>query len=255
MVRYSSASPDGQWIAYFGSYPQEDLFLIRPDGSGVRQLTRDAFKDRNPVWSPDGSHILFYSNRGGKWNAWSIRPDGSALEPLTQSGEITVPLWSPDGRRIACSYGGHGTAIIDLAQPPEKRVPQLLPAGPSGDVFSPSSWSPDGRWLVGTSFLPGASAVVPGLFLYSLTDQRSDQRTQRLTDRGNEGMWLRDNRHIVYVDDGKLRGVDSRTRQSRELLRPVQGAAYLSVSLAPGDRALYVVRSTREGDIGMVSLP
>jgi serine/threonine protein kinase/Tol biopolymer transport system component len=251
MVRYSSASPDGRWIAYFGSYPQEDLFVIRPDGSGLRQLTRDAFKDRNPVWSPDGSRILFYSNRGGKWDAWSIHPDGSALEPVTRGGDVTVPLWSPDGRRIALSYGGRGTAIIDLAQPLEKQVPRLLPAGPGGDVFSASSWSPDGRWLVGTSFLPGASAVVPGLFLYSLTDQR----TQRLTDRGNEAAWLSDGRHIVYVDDGKVLVVDSRTRQSRELLRPAQAAAYLSVSIAPGDRALYVVRSTREGDIGMVTLP
>ena len=51
-VRSCDVSPDGQWVAFHSSIPQEDLFVVRPDGGGLRQLTNDAFRDRYPRWSP-----------------------------------------------------------------------------------------------------------------------------------------------------------------------------------------------------------
>src|SRR4029077_7987059 len=81
-VRTADVSPDGQWIAFYTSFPQEDLFVVRADGSGQRQLTNDAAKDRIPLWFPDGSRILFYSNRSGSYGVWSIHADGSGLQAI-----------------------------------------------------------------------------------------------------------------------------------------------------------------------------
>ena len=58
-IRYAQPSPDGRWIAYDTTAPQEDLFVLRADGSELRRLTNDTAKDRVPHWSPDGSRLLF----------------------------------------------------------------------------------------------------------------------------------------------------------------------------------------------------
>jgi Tol biopolymer transport system component len=121
-------SRDGNWLVYQTSMPQEDLFIIRPDGSGLRQLTNDKFNDRQPRWSPDGSRIAFYSNRGGKYEIWTIHADGSQLERVAAISDRKAyhPIWSPDGRWLACDLG-ENEALIDLTLPVAKRRPEFLP--------------------------------------------------------------------------------------------------------------------------------
>src|SRR5207244_5750674 len=50
-------SPDGRSLAFYSALPQENLFVSLSDGTGVRQLTKDAARDRGPAWSPDGKKI------------------------------------------------------------------------------------------------------------------------------------------------------------------------------------------------------
>ena len=128
-VRSAAVSPDGQWIAFDTSLPQEDLFLVQPDGTGLRQLTNDAGQGPHPPLAPDGSRLLFYSNRGGSYGAWTIRPDGSELQPISsrQPDPLYNPIPSPDGRRFVASLGSKSAALIDPAQPLGRRV-RLLPA-------------------------------------------------------------------------------------------------------------------------------
>ena len=63
---------------------------MRLDGTERRQLTDDVFKDRRPRWTSDGERILFYSDRSGSYEAWSIRPDGSETRRNDQGNEKTV---------------------------------------------------------------------------------------------------------------------------------------------------------------------
>ncbi|MCK5573707.1 MAG: PD40 domain-containing protein, partial [Bacteroidetes bacterium] len=72
-----SASPDGKWVAFRGGRVQEDIFLVSPDGKQMRQLTNDTHRDLGPRWTPDGEHVVFYSNRTGRNQIWWIRSDGS----------------------------------------------------------------------------------------------------------------------------------------------------------------------------------
>ena len=240
-------SPDGRWILSSSTAPQEDLFLVKPDGSGQVQLTYDLAKDRGPVWMRDG-RILFFSNRSGSWEAWAIHADGSNLVQLSQSEKTGIyhPITSPDGRWMACGYGFTGTALLDLSRPFPQRISQVLPPPGPGKSFFPNSWSPDGERLLGTSSNLGAD---PEIFLFSL----SSRTYERLADHGDKPIWMRDNRRVLYLADGKVRVLDSRTKESRDVLVPPAGSSFNGLELSPDERTLYLGRTTLEGDIWMLS--
>jgi Tol biopolymer transport system component len=242
-------SPDGAWLVFRSSSPQEDLFLIRRDGSEPRQLTNDPARDRAPRWSPDGRQILFASNRSGKYEAWTIRPDGSGLTPVTHlpgPQPVLNPAWSPDGRQIGFTYGSLGTGLLDLRTPASLRV---LPHVPGGQVLARPSWSPDGRYLAGMLLRPDESPV-PGIVLWSL----ADNTYRRLTATGKDPEFFHGRREILFLERGAIRLVDAVSGEAQTLLPLPLHSTYESASLGPGDRTLCTVRSTDEGDIWSLSL-
>ena len=243
-IYFGRVSPDGQRIAFFSKSPQEDLFIVGTDGSGLRQLTNDVFKDRNPGWSADGSRILFYSDRSGRYEAWSIRPDGSELQQVTRTrGEpIFYPLESPNSRRLVCALGFTGLALIDLARPIGERAPERLPPAPTKTPLFASSWSPDGTWLAGSA---GNRLV-----LFSL----SSRRYEWLDLPGLQPIWLHDGVRLLYLSGGQIYVVDTRTKQPRLLLSPPASSTFTSADLGLDDRTLYVIRSQEEGAIWMLTM-
>ncbi|HEY4562121.1 MAG TPA: protein kinase, partial [Thermoanaerobaculia bacterium] len=249
-VRTVDVSPDGQWIAFYTSSPQEDLFVVRADGSGQRQLTNDPAKDRVPFWFPDGSRILFYSNRSGSYGVWSIHADGSGLQaiPHGTSDPVTNPIPSPKGGQIVATLGSHGVALIDLDTAGPGRA-RMLPPTADGQILAVTSWSPDGAYLAGTLERKDGMSI-PGVVIYEL----ATGRYQRLTNTGGVPRWLHDGRTILYLKEGKIFLCDLRTKVSRLLLEPPQSYVFNSVSTTPDDRALYAVRSTDQGDIWMLTL-
>ena len=111
MERISDAqvSPDGGWIVFVvrktdleANKGRSDLWLVRADGTGLRQLTSHAEADSEPHWAPDGESIWFISGRSGSLQVWSIRIDGGEARQVTDEpldmGNLVV---SPDGRHIA----------------------------------------------------------------------------------------------------------------------------------------------------------
>ncbi|HEY8503099.1 MAG TPA: S9 family peptidase, partial [Gemmataceae bacterium] len=103
-------SPDGRWVVYaVGTVNLDEnkitssLWLASTDGGRVRQLTNAPGKsDSQPRWSPDGSQILFTSNRSGTSQLWAISPDGGEAVQVTRlSTGASDGIWSPDGSHIA----------------------------------------------------------------------------------------------------------------------------------------------------------
>ena len=62
--------------------------------SDIVQLTSNAGNNEHPTWSPDGKLIAFASNRGGSYQIYIMRKDGSNVTRITNSGENTSPTWS-----------------------------------------------------------------------------------------------------------------------------------------------------------------
>jgi hypothetical protein len=96
-------SPDRTRVAFSssrgGSY---DLYLMDADGRNARRLTVDAGAESEPVWTPDGSRIIYSGTAtGGVAQIMSVRPDGTDARPLTAStGGNRSPDVSADGRRV-----------------------------------------------------------------------------------------------------------------------------------------------------------
>lgn len=87
--RRAEWSPDGGWIA-FGSDREgnEEIHVMRPDGSEVRNVSRHPAREYYSRWSPDGRRLAFTSNREREQNAiYTMAPDGSEVRRLYPRGE------------------------------------------------------------------------------------------------------------------------------------------------------------------------
>lgn len=129
----------------------EDANHLRDHGGGSTDPQQE-FSDERPVFSPDGTHIAFQSNRGGTYNIWMMDRDGENLRQISHLSWDMQPSWSPDGQRIAfASYGEtmetrrFAVWIINVAGTGARRL--IEPAG-RGD-HSPC-WFPVGDRLAWT---------------------------------------------------------------------------------------------------------
>lgn len=99
-------SPDGQWLVFCSQRTgYHELWLIRPDGTGLHQLTRIGFDLHDPAWSPDGKRIAATINRGGAWELVLVDAQNGAIETLRATkGVHMLPTWLPDGQSLIVEY-------------------------------------------------------------------------------------------------------------------------------------------------------
>jgi Tol biopolymer transport system component len=113
---FPSWSPRGDLISFTGFRKGDfDIYTIKPDGGGLRQLTTTPGNDAHAVWSPDGKHLLFSSGRFGYKDEgplyeeipqayaelFIMNPDGTGQRPLTDNcWEDGTPAWQPIPRSL-----------------------------------------------------------------------------------------------------------------------------------------------------------
>ena len=137
--------PHGGRIAFTctrGDYNQ--LCMINRDGTGLTQLSDMEASSYYPTFTPDGSSLLFSSNRNGPFDLYLLLFSEKQLFQLTENvGNVVSPDYSPDGRRIVfANQVADGNTSIWMVNA-DGLNPHLVYAGAKPIVAV--AWSPDGE--------------------------------------------------------------------------------------------------------------
>jgi serine/threonine-protein kinase len=247
MEVHPALSPDGRFLAYAGGNPLRTRVYVRQvSGGRPTLLTGDSTAvEVSPSWSPDGTRILFASQRG----LLSVSASGGTPRqeaPARAAGPIIWSQWSPDGQTAAY------VVADSIFLKPAGAAPRFLATSTS---VTGCRWSPDGTRLVcaaGNAYFLMVGALFGNLapsWIESF-DVRSGARMVLTDSAGinHSPVWSPDGRFIYYVSDRdgpsdiyRIPAGESRTTPER--LTVGLGAQSLSLT-ADGRRLAYNVYRT-----------
>jgi serine/threonine-protein kinase len=178
-----------------GSPGHLQVFVLDRPGATPRQLTSGNSDNVRPAFSPDGSQIVFRSNRdGGKWRLYLMNANGTNQRALTRPDGSTIegddPAWSPDGTRIAYHVFKDGGEQIHVVNVSSGEVQQLTRS--TNNNVSPT-WSPDGTKIAFQSDRAGSWQI----FIMDADGRNQTQLTSGQTNH-HYPAWSPDGRYIAF---------------------------------------------------------
>ena len=198
-----SVSPDGTRILYAAL---GDIWTAPLDGSEAPlPLTRDTWLDTDPVWLPDGTSVIFASDRGGTMDIWEKRlgsGPGTGLVQLTaRLGAEVSPAVTRDGARIAWldERGNLRVTSRDVDADPNAAQEDVTVYSARRGAGMPS-WSPDGETIALASLVPYSSRYREGRNRIALVAASSGET--RFLEEPATSFGMRDSDGPVFSPDG-----------------------------------------------------
>jgi Tol biopolymer transport system component len=143
-----SLSPDGLRVAAHRTLlGNTDVWIF--DAARVTRFTFDFGRDLFPIWSPDGGHLVFDSNRSGSRHFYQKRSDLAGAEvPFMETPEDKVLNdWSPDGQWILYVTPNNPKTGADIWYLPLSGDRKPIPFVETRFLERAGQFSPDGRWV------------------------------------------------------------------------------------------------------------
>lgn len=149
-------SPDGEWIAFVSFIDGDtEIFRMRIDGTDLEQLTDDAVNDFAPTISADGESIFFIKS-GEQTRLYRMQADGTNVEIVSDADLANViSFWSDDRAWLYFAQPDH-TRFHIYRIPMDHPEPELVA---NLDDSAIPVISPDGKWLVYSTFRDGKSRL------------------------------------------------------------------------------------------------
>jgi Tol biopolymer transport system component len=212
-------SPDGKRAAvsqYASPGANLAIWLLDLSRGTSTRFTFGPSSDLAPVWSPDGSRIIFTSNRSGVYDLYQKPANGAKDEELLlRSSETKEPMsWSGDGRFL----------LYETPDPDTRKTALwVLPLGGDKKPFPflradfnnlEGQFSPDGRFVVYVSDESGRSEIYVRTFSPDAAVRASDIGKWLIsTEGGSYARWSQDGKELYYLaSDGKLMAVEIATK-------------------------------------------
>ncbi|MGA9883922.1 MAG: protein kinase [Candidatus Acidiferrales bacterium] len=224
------------------------------------RLTFDSFDSTNPIWSPDGSKIIFASNRNGAYDLYEKPSDGAGGETLLlRSAANKAPCaMTHDGRFLIYEAQDRATTKLDLWVLPlgGAKQPYLLHKTQANE--SDARLSPNDRWVAYVSDQSGRGEVYVRPFSLDangLAASIEGAQWQISYGGGQLPIWSKDGKELYYLTlDGKVMEVDVTTESvfragaSKFLFQPPLHAAGLSPGYTiDGKRFVFLVPAEQSG--------
>lgn len=166
-------SPDGRWLAY-DFPPREDngardVYVVALDGSRESVVAADKRDDFVVGWTPDGSRLLFASERGGTPAIWAATMGAGKIQgkPILVRSDMwrMIPLGTTQNGTFfyGVNTGARDiyTAILDPKTGRVTSQPTAIGGSPTATYPYAVTWSPDGR-QVATLLIRGSSTNLSG---------------------------------------------------------------------------------------------
>jgi len=242
--RHARVSPDGSRVVVEVEDPSNtDIWVGEPRRGAFTRLTIDDDVDSDPIWTKDGSRVVFSSVRGAAGLFWQAADGSGTTEHLIDAtGGVRAFDWTPDGRLLYEELAG---AEVRLLTPGGSSSPELITLFDAPEYFNEvlPALSPDGRWLAYQSTEAGEMQI----YVRPFPNVRSG-RWQVSADGGLAPLWSRDGREIYYRSATGLMAVSVETSPAFSVGTPrelfslsdyvLAGSRGLKYDVAPDGRFL-----------------
>jgi serine/threonine protein kinase len=199
-----SLSPNGKTVASDTTDPASqntDVWTYDLDNQSAKRLTFDPAIDSTPIWSPDGSRMVFGSNRGVNFDLYLKDTNGAQEEKqIPQEGSDRFPTdWSRDGKYILYERG----ADLWFVTVPEFHPARFLKAS---STLKGARFSPDGKWVAYSSNESGRWEI------YVTSFPEAHGKWQVSNAGGTGPKWRSDGTELFYLSaDNKMMAVPVKT--------------------------------------------
>ncbi len=202
LYRSLRVSPNGKLLAFsLGRELGSDLWILDLNRSAMLRLTFAKGASECPVWTPDGNHIAFISNRDGRWRMYWTRVDGAgSAHPITDGALPVYPAsFAPDGKHLCAIELNRKTSAdvvilaIENAESDYPRVGLPEPFVSSPAVENHPSFSPDGHFI---SYM-SAESRTEQVYVKAYPDYGA--KWQISNEDGEKPIWSRSGHRLFYI--------------------------------------------------------
>lgn len=178
-IRSASISPTGARVVM--DFRGEIVTIPAENGDISNITSSPGAHEKNPVWSPNGKYIAYFSDESGEYQLFIQDQSSGKISKkikLSGTGFYAYPNWSPDSKKISFVDNGRNLYIVDIDTDKISRVAtdvRYIP-GPFRDLFG--DWSHDSNWIAYT-IITGTS--FEQAFVYSLPENKSYPITDGLS--------------------------------------------------------------------------